>query len=91
MILLNRENVMNECVTLARRQICEVLKVEMEHVTAKWEMKDEKLVPVFNVNLDEAKGVTEDQVREVMSTVYADMKAELESRLAGLKVRRDCP
>lgn len=87
--LLNGEYVMWEVVELSRLHICEVLQISTGKVEAKIDLADAKLSPEFTLNLDDVKGVTADEVREVMKSVYLDCKAEAEVRLAGIKKTRE--
>jgi hypothetical protein len=86
--LLNRERVLLEVVELARLKIAGVLRVPAEAVSAHLERKDDKASPVFDISMDEAKGLTQDMVREVIASVYAETSMELANRLAGLSETR---
>ena len=86
--LLNREYVMWEVVELARLHICEVLRLSTAEVEATLDLAGDKLSPEFQVDLDACKGITPDEIREVMRRVYADCKEEAEIRLKGVTQTR---
>jgi hypothetical protein len=87
--LLNREQVVWEIVELSRLHMCEVLRVPTAAIEAKVELANEKLSPEFLVDADQCKGVTKEQIREVMGDIYAECKAELDVRLYGLTKTRE--
>ena len=86
--LLNRERVLLEVVELARLKIAGVLMVPSRAVTARLEMKSGSLVPVFDVDAEQAKGPSREELREVIATVYGETTVELSGRLAGLEMSR---
>ena len=86
--LLTRETVIIECIELARMKIAGVLKVPLESVTAKVSVRKGRVSPEFQVGMGDAVGVTEDQIREVVGSVYRWVKAEMGQRMEGLRYYR---
>lgn len=87
--LLNKEYVVWEVVELARLHMCEVLRVPTSAIEAKLELANAKLSPEFLVDAEQCKGVTKEQIRDVMGEIYAECKEELQVRLYGVNKTRD--
>lgn len=87
-LLLNKERVANEILVLARLKIMGLLGVPSQAVTARWELKDGKAVPAFDVDLAHVKNLSEDAVRQSMGAAWRWVKDLLAERLAGLGERR---
>ena len=87
-VLLNKERVVYEVVELARLKMAGIMRVPSSAVEAKIELKGGLLSPTFAIDREQAKGLKSEQMRDVMSTVYTNLKAELKSRLNGLEERR---
>ena len=88
---IDREYILWECVLVAHFHICEVLRVRTGDVEAKINRIGDKLQPEFVVDLDKAKGVTAEEVLEVIQQINADCKAEYLDRISlGLLSREDC-
>jgi len=87
--LLNKPYVVWECVELARLHMCEVLRVPPSAIIACLELSHAKLSPEFQVDAEQCKGVSPDQIREVMGDVYGQVKDELKTRLYGLDRTRE--
>ncbi len=81
--ILNREYVLWEIVELARLHMCDVLRVPPNAIEASLELDTDngKLSPEFQVDADLCKGVSKNDIRDVMGKVYADCKKEMEERL----------
>lgn len=85
--LYNRERVMFEIAQLATLQISDVLKVDPSVVTPKVEMAGGKPALAFDVDMDSCEGVEESEVKEVLASVYHEVKDELNRRLSDLRGR----
>lgn len=86
--LLNREYVLWEIVELARLHMAEVLKVPASAIEAELDLGKEVLSPEFRIDADLCKGVTAEEIKAVMSAVYADCKVELYTRFIGINMTR---
>ena len=87
--LLNRDYVFYEVLDLARHHICEVLKVPLSAIEVKIHKRGGTLSPEFLVDSDQADGVEPKQIRELMKSVYKDLKHEMEERFGGLRWTRE--
>ena len=87
-ILLNKERVAAEVMELARIKIAVMLKVPIEEVAARWEHKDGKMVPAFDVDPAKIKDMSEDAIRQSMGAVWRWLKDSLAERLADLEQTR---
>lgn len=87
-ILLNKERVAGEIMELARFKISALLKVPLEEVTARWEYKDGKTVPAFDVDPAKIKDMSEDAIKQSMGAVWRWLRDSLSERLVGLEQTR---
>jgi hypothetical protein len=87
-LLLNREGVAAEVLELARVRIMGLLKVPDPAVKARWELKDDKATPAFDVDLAYVEEMSEDEIREAMGYAWRWVKGALHERLEGLEQRR---
>jgi hypothetical protein len=86
--LLNRERVLVEVVELARLKIAGLLRVPASSVTARLDLKDGKVSPVFEVETKEALGIPQAAVQEVIASIYAETMTEFAARMEGLRMTR---
>ena len=87
-ILLNKERVAVEAMELARIKISVMLKVPIEEVLSRWEHKDGRMVPAFDVDPAKIKGMDEDTIKQSMGAVWRWLKDSLSERLSGLEQQR---
>ena len=83
---LSRDRMMMEISELARLKLAALLRVDIGDVTFTLVMYDGKMVP--EIQVDNAEGLTADQVKEVIQQVWWGVKIELEDRVKGLEQRR---
>lgn len=89
LILINKQRVMAEAMELSRMKVAGILKVPMEAVHAQWERNATGgVVPNIAVEFPETPEITESMVRNVIKTVYQNLKIEMAERLDGLKTQR---
>lgn len=86
---LTKDYVVWEVLELARLQMAEVLHVDPSVIEASADLGNEKLQPNFQLPLEAAKGLTPDEIRQVMAGIYQECKEELNVRLAGVMLTRD--
>ena len=90
MLILNQESIMNEVMLFAKWQMAGILKIPQSAVTASWILdKDGKVKPKFEVDGDLAQGVDAIDIREVISTVYRDVKSTLSAWMVSNRECRD--
>jgi hypothetical protein len=77
-----------EVMELARIKISLALKVPIEIVKARWQQEDGKMVPAFDVDMNQVKNMDEDQIRQSMGAIWRWLKDSLSERLDGLRHQR---
>ena len=88
MHLVNRESVICEMVLLAREGLSTVLGVTPDDVDASVRVEGGTIRPEFSVSANALGDVEPDEVREAMAQVWLPVKAQMQTRLSGLSVRR---
>lgn len=87
MILLNRQRVLVEVMELTRYRVAQRLKIGPDKVQARWVPSgDSKMLPELSVPESEELG--EEGTKRVLAEAYESVRAELFSRLGGLRERR---
>lgn len=84
-----------EVIELFRLRLCSILKVPESAVNCRVTVKDGKMMPEVDVDLDAAKGVEAEQVKAVIQSVWwgvppvrPGIRDELAERLQDLGTRR---
>lgn len=89
--LLNPERVLLESLEMARLKIAAKAEVVPEKVSARLEVKDNKLLPVFAIQGAVAGAWEKSYTEQVMREIWKEIQPELVIRLRGLlEVRYGC-
>jgi hypothetical protein len=89
LVLINKQRVMAEALELSRMKIAGILRIPLMSIQAQWETNTSgQVVPNFIVEFPETPGITKSQVRQVIKSVYDNLRNELRERLTGLKSQR---
>ena len=89
LILMTQTAVANEVLELGRYRLAKVLTVPLSAVKAQWDLEGGKIVPNFQVDVTEAKGLSEKEVLAGIETVWKfELAWKLQDRLKGVSQRR---
>lgn len=89
LMVINRESVLVNSLMWARMRLSQVLRVDPDHIDAKWTKVGDRIVPRFEIADSElADEVGTELVREVIQTVAGQMREMIAERFEGLSQRR---
>lgn len=83
--VITKQLVFLEIVELARLKIAKVLHIHPGSVAARIRSAEGKAIPEFYVAKDDCVGLNEAQIRQVIQTVYWNLKTELADRMAHIE------
>jgi len=85
---ITTEVVNTEIVTLVRMKLSNILKISLDSIHCGILWHDGKVIPEINIETDSAEGLSSDDIRQVIQSIWWGIKPELEERLRGLRTRR---
>lgn len=94
---ITQDVVLAEIMELLRLRIMSILKISAEAVHCEIAVSSQgKIIPEINIDMDAAKGLTADQVKDVVQSIWwgvqpvrPGIRDELEERLQDLRSRRE--
>ena len=80
--LLTPDQILYECLQIAKHHMAEVLHTSPDLIDVEITRDDDgRVLPKFGVDPEAVKGLAEDDIREVMRHVYADVREDLQARI----------
>ena len=87
--LLNTERVLTEIFNLSRFKLAQAFNIHPDTVTVTVNIEDGKFKPRFDLPEQLSAEYTTEEIQEMISRIWINLKAELFIRLRGLQERRN--